>query len=168
MITALISSISKFYQPTFLTALVNIDSKEGFNVLIWTTIAMLFFDIVVGLYVVRKNYFGKNTIYIVLVAVVPIYFIGVMGVLLSLWGAAIIFSLGAVILGWFYYFLISKKVAENSYPKIRQNILKKIEENKTKGFTNKSMQEYNMLPNNKTLLGYGFTEEELKDFGLTS
>jgi hypothetical protein len=81
-------------------------------------------------------------------------------------GGAIISSLGSLIIAPLYFFAMLR-FGRKMAPKIHEDMMKRIHDGVSKGFTPKSMQENGRLPGNKWLIRYyGFTEEELKEFGL--
>jgi Ca2+/Na+ antiporter len=166
MIASFLGGSSQFLQVTFLSAIISPYKQPELaaNVFMWSITALMLLVLVIGWFGKKKHWEVKKTI-LILWPLAPLYFITVLGFLFSMWGGAIIFSLGVAVI-YLPYLMLFRKIAEKGRLKIRQNIIKKIEENKSKGFTNKSMQENGLLPSNKTLLGYGFTEEQLKEFGL--
>jgi hypothetical protein len=163
MITAFICLSNKFSHLIFLAALVSLRKQpELASYVFLGSVTILLLLIGTGWWYTERNHWGQKKAFFVLLPLLPLYFIVVFGFIFSMWGGAIVFSLGTIVYGSFYYLGILK-----AREKIRQNIIKKIEENKPKGFTAKSMQENGLLQKNKTLLMLGFTEEELKEFGLT-
>jgi hypothetical protein len=117
----------------------------------------------VGWYSKRRHWGRIKLIIILDFLILPLFLI--VGLITQAWLPAI--GLGLIITILYPALsLFILNLGQKMRPRIRENILKKIDENMSHGIKPIEMQKMGLLPKNKTLLGYGFTEEKLKELGL--
>jgi hypothetical protein len=116
----------------------------------------------------KLNYFKQ----MLCLAPVTIFLLLIYALILFKNFIGLVFGLGVVFFVYFYI-IINKIVIDNlsvkisAFGELRKKVfLWKINRNQTRNIKPIEMQEKGFLPNNETLLKYGFTEEELKKLGL--